>query len=188
MILKQHFGRDIKMFSILEGKEKLAAFPRKDEVFRSLIGGTISIFLLLTLTKLTGNLYIMAPFGATCVILYAVSLSPLAQPRNVIFGHLISAFIGLFFLKFFSISTLTIALSVGCAIALMQIFKCVHPPAGANPLVILLTANSISYEWSFLIFPVLLGSILLVLVAATVNNVKTDKKWPLYGLGLIKTK
>lgn len=188
MILKQHFGRDIKMFSILEGKEKLAAFPRKDEVFRSLIGGTISIFLLLTLTKLTGNLYIMAPFGATCVILYAVAQSPLAQPRNVIFGHLISAFIGLFFLKFFSISTLTIALSVGCAIALMQIFKCVHPPAGANPLVILLTANFISYEWSFLIFPVLLGSILLVLVAATVNNVKTDKKWPLYGLGLIKTK
>jgi CBS-domain-containing membrane protein len=188
MILKQHFERDIKMFSILEGKEKLAAFPRKNEVFRSLIGGTISIFLLLTLTKLTGNLYIMAPFGATCVILYAVSQSPLAQPRNVIFGHLISAFIGLFFLKFFSISTLTIALSVGCAIALMQIFKCVHPPAGANPLVILLTAKSISYEWSFLIFPVLLGSILLVLVAATVNNVKTDKKWPLYGLGLIKTK
>jgi len=176
MILKQLFERDIKMFSILEGKEKLAAFPRKNEVFRSLIGGTISIFLLLTLTKLTGNLYIMAPFGATCVILYAVSQSPLAQPRNVIFGHLISAFIGLFFLKFFSISTLTIALSVGCAIALMQIFKCVHPPAGANPLVILLTANSISYEWSFLIFPVLLGSILLVLVAATVNNVKTDKK------------
>ena len=176
------------MFSILEGKEKLATFPKKNEVLRSLIGGTISIFLLLTLTKLTGNLYIMAPFGATCVILYAVSQSPLAQPRNVIFGHLISAFIGLFFLKFFPESNLTIALSVGCAIALMQVFKCVHPPAGANPWVILLTANSISYEWSFLVFPVLLGSIALVLVAAVVNNVKTDNKWPLYGLGLIKTK
>ena len=176
------------MFSILEGKEKLATFPKKNEVLRSLIGGTISIFLLLTLTKLTGNLYIMAPFGATCVILYAVSQSPLAQPRNVIFGHFISAFIGLFFLKFFPESNLTIALSVGCAIALMQVFKCVHPPAGANPLVILLTANSINYEWSFLVFPVLLGSIALVLVAAVVNNVKTDNKWPLYGLGLIKTK
>ncbi len=176
------------MFSILEGKEKLATFPKKNEVLRSLIGGTISIFLLLTLTKLTGNLYIMAPFGATCVILYAVSQSPLAQPRNVIFGHLISAFIGLFFLKFLPESNLTIALSVGCAIALMQVFKCVHPPAGANPLVILLTANSINYEWSFLVFPVLLGSIALVLVAAVVNNVKTDNKWPLYGLGLIKTK
>ena len=176
------------MFSILEGKEKLAVFPKKDDVLRSLIGGTISIFFLLTLTKLTGNIYIMAPFGATCVILYAVSQSPLAQPRNVIFGHFISAFIGLFFLKFLPESNLTIALSVGCAIALMQVFKCVHPPAGANPLVILLTANSINYEWSFLVFPVLLGSIALVLVAAVVNNVKTDNKWPLYGLGLIKTK
>ncbi|MEJ2898591.1 HPP family protein [Acinetobacter sp. NS-4] len=176
------------MFSIFEGKEKLAAFPKRHEVFRSLFGGTISIFLLLLLTKLTGNLYIMAPFGATCVILYAVSQSPLAQPRNVIFGHFISAFIGLFFLKFFPDSILTIALSVGCAIALMQVFKCVHPPAGANPLVILLTANSINYEWSFLVFPVLLGSIALVLVATVVNNIKTNNKWPLYGLGLIRTK
>ncbi|WP_291371071.1 MULTISPECIES: HPP family protein [unclassified Acinetobacter] len=176
------------MLSIFEGKEKLAAFPKRHEVLRSLIGGTLSILLLLLLTKLTGNIYIMAPFGATCVILYAVSQSPLAQPRNVIFGHLISAFIGLFFLKFFSDSILAIALSVGCAIALMQIFKCVHPPAGANPLVILLTANSINYAWSFLIFPVLLGSIALVLVASVVNNIKANNKWPLYGLGLIKTK
>lgn len=176
------------MLSILEGKEKLAEVPKKNEIFRSLFGGTISIFLLLTLTKLTGNIYIMAPFGATCVILYAVSQSPLAQPRNVIFGHLISAFIGLLFLKFFSISTFSIALSVGCAIALMQVCKCVHPPAGANPLVILLTANSIHYEWSFLIFPVLLGAIALTLIAAVVNNIKTAHKWPIYGLGLLKTK
>ena len=176
------------MFSIFAGKEKLATFPQRNEIIRSLVGGTISIFILLTLTKLTGNLYIMAPFGATCVILYAVSQSPLAQPRNVIFGHLISAFIGLFFLKFLPASTLMIALSVGCAIALMQVFKCVHPPAGANPLVILLTANSIHYEWSFLIFPVLLGAISLVFVAVIVNNIKTQHKWPIYGLGLIKSK
>ena len=70
----------------------------------------------------------------------------------------------------------------------MQVFKCVHPPAGANPLVILLTANSIHYEWSFLVFPVLLGSIALILVATVINNIKTNNKWPLYGLGLIRTK
>lgn len=157
-------------------------------MIRSFIGGTISIFLLLLLSKLTGNIYIMAPFGATCVILYAVSQSPLAQPRNVIFGHFISAFIGLFFLKFFPHSILTIALSVGCAIALMQFFRCVHPPAGANPLVILLTADSISYGWNFLIFPVLLGSVALVLIAMVVNNIKPNHKWPLYGLGIIKSK
>lgn len=164
------------MLSILEGKEKLAAIPKKDEILRSLIGGTLSIFLLLKLTELTGNIFIMAPFGATCVILYAASKSPLAQPRTVVFGHLISAFIGLFFLKFITITALSIALSVGCAIALMQVFKCIHPPAGANPLVILLTANSINYEWSFLISPVLLGSIVLVLIAALINNFKANTK------------
>ncbi|EXA59198.1 HPP family protein [Acinetobacter baumannii 348935] len=176
------------MFSILEGKDKLAASPAKNEILRSLVGGTVSILLLLKLTKLTGNLYIMAPFGATCVLLYAVAQSPLAQPRNVIFGHFISAFIGLFFLKVFPDSILVVALSVGCAIALMQVFKCLYPPAGANPLVIFLTADTISYGWSFLVFPVLLGAIALVLIASAVNNIGSRTKWPLYGLGLIKTK
>lgn len=81
------------------GKEKLAPSPNKVDVLRSLIGGTLSIFILLWLSKLTHNIFIMAPFGATCVLLYTVSQSPLAQPRNIIFGHLISAFVGLFFSK-----------------------------------------------------------------------------------------
>ncbi|MDP7886414.1 HPP family protein, partial [Acinetobacter baumannii] len=76
----------------------------------------------------------------------------------------------------------------GCAIALMQVFKCVHPPAGANPLVILLTASSIHYQWSFLIFPVLVGAVSLVLVAMLINNIKASTKWPMYGLGILNTK
>ncbi len=70
----------------------------------------------------------------------------------------------------------------------MQILRCVHPPAGANPLVILLTAHTIQYQWSFLFFPVLLGSIALVLVAWLVNNFKAEKKWPIYGLAIIHSK
>ncbi|MEG0198629.1 MAG: HPP family protein, partial [Acinetobacter sp.] len=144
--------------------------------------------ILIFLSKLTNNLFIMAPFGATCVLLYAVSQSPLAQPRNVILGHFISALIGLLFLKLFGNSAFSIALSVGCAIAAMQFLRCIHPPAGANPLVILLTANTIEYHWSFLFFPVLLGAIALVLVAWPVNNLKSEKKWPIYGLALIHSK
>lgn len=176
------------MFSIFYGKEKLAPSPAKIDILRSLVGGTLSIFILLWLSKLTHNIFIMAPFGATCVLLYTVSQSPLAQPRNIIFGHLISAFVGLFFLKFVGVSIFTIAFSVGCAIALMQVFKCVHPPAGANPLVILLTASSIHYEWNFLIFPVLVGAVSLVLVAMLINNIKASTKWPMYGLGILNSK
>lgn len=96
--------------------------------------------------------------------------------------------IGLLFLKLFGNSAFSIALSVGCAIAAMQFLRCIHPPAGANPLVILLTANTIEYHWSFLFFPVLLGAIALVLVAWPVNNLKSEKKWPIYGLALIHSK
>jgi CBS-domain-containing membrane protein len=176
------------MLALFKGKEHLAPLPQYIDIIRSLIGGTLSILILILLSKLTNNLFIMAPFGATCVILYAVSQSPLAQPRNVILGHFVSAFIGLFFLKTFGVSALSIALSVGCAIAAMQILRCVHPPAGANPLVILLTAHTIQYQWSFLFFPVLLGSIALVLVAWLVNNFKAEKKWPIYGLAIIHSK
>ena len=84
------------MFSIFYGKEKLAPSPNKIDILRSLVGDA-QYFILLWLSKLTHNIFIMAPFGATCVLLYTVSQSPLAQPRNIIFGHLISAFVGLFF-------------------------------------------------------------------------------------------
>ena len=176
------------MISILKGKEHLAPRPHLKDISRGLIGGTLSILALLILGKYSHNIFIMAPFGASCVILYAVSQSPLAQPRNVIFGHLISAFVGLFFLKVCGASLLSIAFAVGFAIALMQYFRCVHPPAGANPLVILLTANTIHYEWSFLLFPVLMGSITLVLIAYIVNNIGQTQKWPNYGLAVLHSK
>ena len=178
----------IMLLNFLQGKEKLSPIPTWAMLLRSLIGGTLSIFVLMMLTKWTGNLYIMAPFGATCVILYAVAQSPLAQPRNVVLGHVVSAFVGLCMLKFVGIFEWSIALAVGLSIVLMQILQCVHPPAGANPLVILLTAPQINYEWSFLLYPVLLGSVSLVTIALCVNNFKSATKWPSHGLGLLKTK
>ncbi|MEQ1156999.1 HPP family protein [Acinetobacter johnsonii] len=174
--------------SIFAGMEKLAPRARNQDIIRSFIGGTLSVFILLILTKLSHNLWIMAPFGASCVILYAVSQSPLAQPRNVIFGHFISALVGICLLKCFGSNMFSIAVSVGLAITLMMYFRCVHPPAGANPLVILLTANTIHYDWIFLLFPVLTGSIALVAVAYCVNNVKASQKWPNYGLALWRSK
>ncbi|WP_111860412.1 HPP family protein [Acinetobacter sp. CFCC 10889] len=173
---------------IFAGREKLAPRPKFIDIFRGWLSGSLSILILLMLGKWSGHIWIMAPFGASCVLLYSVAQSPLAQPRNIIFGHFISALVGLICLKFFAINIWSIALSVGIAIALMQACRCVHPPAGANPLVILLTANTVYYDWSFLIFPVLLGAIALVVVAFVVNNIKATQKWPIYGLALCKTK
>ena len=172
---------------LFAGKEKLAPVPHGLELLRGFVGGSLSILILLLLGQWSNHLWIMAPFGASCVLLYTVAQSPLAQPRNIIFGHFISAFVGLFFLKFFPVNIWSIACSVGVAIVLMQYLRCVHPPAGANPLVILLTAHTVHYDWSFLIFPVLCGAVALVVVALWVNNMKVTQKWPLYGLALWKT-
>lgn len=176
------------MMFLFEGREKLAKRPSLLDLLRSLIGASLSIALLMTLSHWSGHLWIMAPFGASCVLLYAAAQSPLAQPRNVIFGHLISATVGLIMLKLFGSNTWSIAFAVALAICAMQYLRCVHPPAGVNPLVILLTASTVHYNWGFLIFPVLSGAISLVLIAYLVNNFKNSNAWPHYALALKNSK
>lgn len=173
---------------ILYDAQKLPPRQKLRELLRGLIGGCLSILALLMLSKWANNPFIMAPFGASCVLLFAVSQSPLAQPRNVIFGHLIAAFVGLTFLELFGNGFISTAVAVGIAIFLMQATRCVHPPAGANPLVILLTANQMHYDWQFLLFPVLSGAIVLVLIAYLVNNIFSPTKWPLYWFAWLKHK
>ncbi|AXF86227.1 hypothetical protein DTO96_101973 [Ephemeroptericola cinctiostellae] len=173
---------------IFGNAEKLPSRFSIKELARGFFGGALGILILEILTNYVDSPFIMAPFGATCVILFTVAQSPLAQPRNVILGHFISALVGIIALKLFPVSIITISLAVGVAICSMQAFRCVHPPAGANPLVILLTANKVHYDWDFLLFPVLSGTIALVLVAYVINNIMNDHKWPVYWLAFFKTK
>ncbi len=107
----------------------------------------------------------MAPFGATAVLVFGVPSSPLAQPKNVIFGHLITAFVGVFFTQYIGVSPVTLALATGIAVSAMLMTKTTHPPAGANPLLIMLSGQS----WGFLITPVLLGAILIVLAGKSMQ-------------------
>lgn len=104
---------------------------------------------------------LMAPFGASCVIAFALPQSPLAQPRSLVGGHVLSTLVGLCALTAFGVHAWSLALAVGAAIALMLMSRTLHPPAGADPLLVMLTGA----KWSFLFTPVLLGAVLLVLVA-----------------------
>lgn len=151
---------------------------RYQDMFRALFGASLSILALLLLSQWSKQPFIMAPFGASCVLLYAVSQSPLAQPRNIILGHVLSAAVGLVVLNLWGTSVWAIAFAVGLAIVLMQFTASVHPPAGANPLVILLTAQQVDYSWTFLLFPVLTGALILVGIAYVVNNIFSKQKWP----------
>jgi CBS-domain-containing membrane protein len=169
----------------LSGGGKLPPPAGIYEVLRGFVGGTLGIFAVASLGIWSGTPWIIAPFGATCVLLFALSGSPLAQPRSVVLGHLVSALSGLIFINLFGDSTMIMALSVGCAIAAMQVLRVTHAPAGANPLVIFMSGV---YNWDFLIAPVLIGAVTLVVVALILNNLRSGDKYPAYWIGSCPTK
>ncbi|QKS48933.1 HPP family protein (plasmid) [Paenibacillus cellulosilyticus] len=105
---------------------------------------------------------LMAPFGASCVIVFALPDSPLARPRNVIGGHAISALTGLIVYHAFGNHMWTLAIAVALSVYLMQLTGTLHPPAGADPIVVILAGAG----WSFLFTPVLAGAVILVGLAA----------------------
>ncbi|WP_196888444.1 HPP family protein [Aureivirga sp. CE67] len=140
------------------------------------LGGFIAIAVVAFLTKNTVIPFIMAPFGATCVLAFGVPNSPLAQPRNIIGGHIISTIIGLLCLHFLGNDWYSLAIGVGLAIAVMQITKTTHPPAGADPLVVILAGSS----WEFLINPVISGAISITIIALIFNNLHKARKYPTY--------
>ncbi len=116
---------------------------------------------------------LMAPFGATTVLVFGVPDSPLAQPKNVILGHLLTAFVGVFFVQFIGVSPLFLAMATGIAVSLMMVTKTTHPPAGANPLLIMLAGQG----WDFLVTPVLIGSVIIVLIGKALGLVR--ERWVL---------
>ncbi|HEH9426091.1 TPA: HPP family protein [Aeromonas sobria] len=104
---------------------------------------------------------IMAPFGASCVLLFSLPDSPLARPKNVLGGHLLTACIGLLIGLLPLPVEVQMALATGLAIALMQGLNVIHPPAGANPLLILMTGQEPAFLWQ----TVLPGTLLLMALA-----------------------
>ena len=112
------------------------------------------------------NLWLIPPFGASMVLVMAVNESPLDHPKNVIFGHLLSAFAGVFVYSIFGNSFLSVGLGVGLAIFLMTTTKTVHPPAGANPIIAILGAKGLG----FIIMPVAVGASFIVIFAIIYNK------------------
>lgn len=139
-------------------------------------GGFLAIWLALGIGEATRLTLIMAPFGATCVLAFALPDSPLAQPRNIVGGHVLSTLIGLCVQTAAGTHAWSMALAVGLAIWIMQLTKTVHPPAGADPLVVMVSGAG----WPFLFSPVLLGSALIVLIAWAyhrLSKARYPKQW-----------
>ena len=146
------------------------------DVTAAFIGGFITLLILISLTTNTSTNWLIAPFGASCTLAFGVWNSPLSQPRNIIGGHVISSLVGISIYQLFGNEPWTIALAVGLAIALMMLTKTTHPPAGGNPIIVILGAHS----WSFLFTPILLGTVLIVVMALVVNNLQSDRVYPIF--------
>ena len=146
---------------------------------QSILAGIFSIATIGILTFLTYKtefgIFLLASFGSSMVLLYGYPESPFAQPKNVFFGHLVTAIVGLIVLNFVPLPLfITIPLAVGFGVGLMILFNVTHPPAGGNPIIVIVGSVSFDYLFS----PVITGSIIIITSAIIINRYILKKSYP----------
>ena len=151
----------------------------KDKLIKSALAGLFSAITIGALTyltyKTTFGLFLIASFGSTMVLLYGYPESPFAQPKNIFFGHLVTAVVGIAVLNFIPLPIyITIPLAVGIGVGLMIFLDVTHPPAGGNPIIVII--GSVSYD--YLLSPIILGSIIVLVFGILVNKFVLKKKYP----------
>lgn len=129
---------------------------------------------------LNDNLFLIGSFGASSVLIYGSINSPLAQPRNLIGGHIVSAIIGVTVHKLIPNEIwLSSALAVALSIVFMQITKTLHPPGGATALIANIGSEKIkALGYIYVLSPVLTGVLILFFVALIFNNITPNRRYP----------
>ena len=133
----------------------------------------ISILAYLTLETSSG-IWLMFSFGATVFLVFVLYNLETAQPKNIFFGHLISILVGIIFNETVGLSFYSLGLSVGIAVVLMVYFKVMHPPAASNPLV----ALTMDLSFDFILFPVITGTIIIILMSVLINKIILKRNYP----------
>ena len=146
---------------------------------QSFLAGLFSIITIGALTGLTYKtdfgVFLLASFGSSMVLLYGYPESPFAQPKNVFFGHLVTAIVGLIVLHFIPLPLyLIIPIAVGFGVGLMILLNITHPPAGGNPIIVIIGGVSLEY----LISPVITGSVIIIVFAIILNRFILRKSYP----------
>ncbi len=128
----------------------------------------------------TDLVMIIGSFGASAVLIYGAIESPLAQPRNLVGGHLFSALIGVAaYQQFGGQMWLAAAVAVATAIAVMHITKTLHPPGGATALIAVIGSGKIhDLGYLYAIIPAASGAIVMLIVALLVNNIPPGRRYP----------
>ena len=152
----------------------------KKEIIKSFLAGFYSFITIGILTLLTHKtdlgVFLMASFGSSMVLLYGYPESPFAQPKNVFFGHVLTSVVGMFFLYFVPIPLyIVLPIAVGVGVALMILLNVPHPPAGGNPIIVIVGSVSVEY----LLSPIILGSAIIVIFGLVINRLILKKKYPI---------
>ncbi|TDB67425.1 HPP family protein [Arundinibacter roseus] len=179
--MKKKFKQHVRLARYVIYKETLLDFREHTWTF---IGSFVGIALIGWLSSLyfseTDNLFLIGSFGATSVLLFGQLNSPLAQPRNLLGGHLISGIVGVMMVQLLPHDLwLSSALSVSLSIVLMQVTKTLHPPGGATALIANIGSEKIrSLGYWYVLNPVLTGVLVLLIVALIINNITPNRQYP----------
>ena len=151
----------------------------KDNIIKSSLAALCSFITIGVLTVLTYKtelgIFLIASFGSSMVLLYGYPESPFAQPKNIFFGHLLTSLVGMICLYTFPLpSFILIPLAVGLGVGFMILFNVTHPPAGGNPVMIIL--GSVSYDYLF--SPIITGTIIILLFGVIINKYILKKNYP----------
>jgi len=173
------------MKKFLKQFKKINSEPlEKENIIWTWIGSFFGILFVayfhLNILEETDLSLIIGSFGASAVLIYGAIHSPLAQPRNLIGGHLLSAIIGVSIYKILpDYMILSSALAVSVSIVVMQITLTLHPPGGATALIAVIGGDSIhSLGYMYIFVPVLSGSFILLAIAIIVNNIPKNRNYP----------
>ena len=160
---------------------KIVMIKINKEIFKkALLAGIFSAFTIGVLTILTYKsalgLFLAGSFGSSMVLLFGFPESPFAQPKNVFFGHLVTAMVGVIFVTLIPLPMfINIALAVGVGIFFMILLNVVHPPAGGNPILVII--GSVSYD--YLLSPIIFGCLIIISLAILINKFLLKKNYPL---------
>lgn len=180
-MIKKRIHRSLRLSKYVIYRETL--IDRKEH-FWSFIGSFIGIgliaFIQSHLLTANDNLFLIGSFGASCVLVYGAIESPLAQPRNLLGGHLVCAIIGVTVFKLFpEIIWITAPLAVSLSIVTMQITKTLHPPGGATALIAVIGSEKVkALGYLYVLTPVFSGALILLLVALIFNNMTSHRRYP----------
>ena len=146
--------------------------------FWSFISATLGILAISEITTLVGHPLLIGSFGASAVLLFGATDSPLSQPRNLVGGHLVSAVVAVIVVALFGSTPLSMAIGVGLAIFVMNLTHTTHPPGGATALIGVQGAVGPG----FILLPVLAGALILLVTSIFTNNVVYHRTYPKHWL------